>query len=68
MAGSQTVRPSLMSRAGEIRHALQSSGKRIHNRALDLIIAATAIEYGMTLVTRNIADYRDIPGIQLYEI
>jgi len=31
----------------------------------DSIIAATAIYYNMTLVTRNIKDYNDIPGINL---
>jgi predicted nucleic acid-binding protein len=31
-----------------------------------LIVAATAIEHGLTLVTRNKADYRDITGVSLY--
>ena len=31
----------------------------------DSIIAATAIYHNMTLVTRNIKDYNDIPGIRL---
>jgi predicted nucleic acid-binding protein len=32
----------------------------------DLIIAATALEYGLTVVTRNVHDYRDIPGLSLH--
>jgi predicted nucleic acid-binding protein len=36
-------------------------------RGFDILIAATAIEHGLTLVTRNIDDYADIPGIELYQ-
>jgi len=28
-------------------------------------IAATAIEHELTLVTRNVADYGDVPGLRL---
>jgi hypothetical protein len=37
------------------------------NRALDLVIAATALENDLRLVTRNLADYTDIPELALYE-
>ncbi len=33
---------------------------------LDSITAATAFEYDLTLVTRNTADYDDIPGLRLH--
>lgn len=33
---------------------------------MDLFIAATAIEHGLSLVTRNTRDYSDIPGLDLY--
>lgn len=48
-----------------LRHQLTSEGKRIRSRALDLIIASTALEHGLILVTRNRSDYRDIPGLAL---
>ena len=28
--------------------------------------AATALEHGLILVTRNVSDYSDIPGLALY--
>ncbi|MGH2642633.1 MAG: PIN domain-containing protein, partial [Chitinophagaceae bacterium] len=31
----------------------------------DAIIAATAITYGFKLITRNIADFRNIPDLEL---
>jgi predicted nucleic acid-binding protein len=30
------------------------------------MIAATALEYGLQLVTRNLADYEDIPHLTVY--
>lgn len=50
----------------EIREALRLGGRRVNPRALDLMIAATAIEHDLTLVTRNSRDYRDVPGLTLY--
>jgi predicted nucleic acid-binding protein len=54
-------------RVARLRELLQRQGRRTRSRALDLIIAATAIEHDLTLVTRNIDDYRDIPGITIYQ-
>ena len=45
---------------------MRKAGKRVNSRALDLLIAATALEYDLTLVTRNTEDYGDIPGLKLY--
>lgn len=36
---------------------------RVRSRLIDLMIAATALEHGLTLATNNAADYRDIPGL-----
>lgn len=54
-------------RCARIRENLGQQGRRVRPRALDLIIAATALEHNLILVTRNEADYRDIPGLRLYE-
>lgn len=53
-------------RCSQLRETLKQQGKRVNQRALDLIIAATAIEYDVSLVTRNIDDYADIPDLKLY--
>ena len=52
-------------RCARLRAALKQQGKRIRPRALDLITAATALEHRLTLVTRNRADYDDVPGLAL---
>ena len=53
-------------RCAWIRYDLRSRARRIRDRAMVLLIAATAIEYDLTLVTRNVDDYGDIPGLRLY--
>jgi predicted nucleic acid-binding protein len=45
-------------RAGRLRRGLTI-------RTPDALIAATAIEHGLELVTRNRRDFKDIPGLQL---
>lgn len=45
---------------------LMRRGRRVRSRVLDLSIAATALEHDLTLVTRNVDDYKDIPGLKLY--
>jgi predicted nucleic acid-binding protein len=49
-----------------IRNSLRQQGSRVRPRALDLLIASTAIEHGLTLVTRNLGDYSDIPGLSIH--
>jgi predicted nucleic acid-binding protein len=53
-------------RCAALRASLRSERRRVNSRALDLINAATALEHGLTLVTRNLEDYHDIPGLKLY--
>lgn len=53
-------------RCARLRADLNRQGRRVRSRALDLVIAATALEHGLILVTANTADYRDIPGLSLY--
>jgi predicted nucleic acid-binding protein len=59
--------PEVAQRCAQLRETLRSQQRRVNARALDLITAATALEHGLTLVTRNIADYRDIHGLDLYQ-
>jgi len=54
-------------RCAQLRETLRSQGKRVNARALDLIIAATALEYHLTLVSRNTEDYADIPNLKLHQ-
>ena len=54
-------------RCARLRETLRTQKKRVNSRALDLIIAATALEYDLTLVTKNTEDFTDIPGLTLYQ-
>jgi len=53
-------------RSADLRETLRGQGRRVSSRALDLMIAATAIEHDLILVTRNVRDSRDVPGLVLY--
>lgn len=52
-------------RCADLRTALRARGKRVRPRSLDIMIAATAIEHDLTLVTNNPGDYDDIPELSL---
>ena len=54
-------------RCAQLREMLHKEGKRVKARALDLMTAAIALEFGLTLVTRNVEDYHDISGLNLYK-
>ncbi len=53
-------------RCAQLRALLKRQGKSPRRRAFDLVIAATALEHGLELVTHNTRDYRDIPDLVLY--
>lgn len=53
-------------RCALLRQTLRRLGRRVRPRSLDLLIAATALELDLVLVTRNVSDYSDIPGVSLY--
>lgn len=55
-------------RCAGLREQLRNAGKRVNQRALDLVIASTAIEHDLTLVTRNTDDFNDVPDLKLYEL
>lgn len=40
--------------------------RTVKKHPLDLLIAATAIEWGFTLLTENVRDFRNIPGLKIY--
>jgi len=53
-------------RTALIRAELRRKGRSVRQRAFDIVIAATALTYDLTLVTRNIADYRAVGGLKLH--
>ena len=59
---------SVAKRCAVLRERLKTEQKRVKARALDLINAAIALEHDLTLVTRNVKDYQDIPDLHLYPL
>jgi tRNA(fMet)-specific endonuclease VapC len=47
-----------------IRGELRRVGRRLEDT--DLLIAATALEHDLTLVTRNVNHFARVPGLRLY--
>jgi predicted nucleic acid-binding protein len=56
--GELPVDPAISERAGRLRRVLPI-------RTPDALIAATAVEHGLTLITRNLRDYEGVPGLQI---
>lgn len=50
-------------RAAQIRRQLRAQGLSVRARTLDIMIAATALEHGLTLATNNQSDFQGIPGL-----
>jgi tRNA(fMet)-specific endonuclease VapC len=48
---------------GELRAALLDSGRPTPE--MDLLIAASALVHGLTLVTHNVKDFAQIPGLSI---
>ena len=61
------VNRRIAERASSLRIQLRQQKRQVNERALDLLIAATAIEHNLILVTRNDRDYEEIPGLKLYD-
>lgn len=55
-------------RGAKLRYDLRQAGIRTRERGLDLQIAATALHYGLALVTYNVGDYDDIPELAIHPI
>jgi tRNA(fMet)-specific endonuclease VapC len=60
--------PAVARRCARLREELRARNRRVRDRALDLMIAATALAHELQLVTRNMADYADIPGLTLFNL
>jgi predicted nucleic acid-binding protein len=60
-----SVTISTMHRFARIRHDLRRVGRRLEDT--DLLIAATALEHDLTLVTRNVNHFVRVPGLRLYQ-
>ena len=50
---------------GRLRRTLRRQGQLLP--APDLLIGATALAYGLILVTRNLRHFQRIPGLQMYQ-
>ena len=61
------ISPAVARRCAHIRETLRKQRKEFRRRASDLLIAATALEHDLTLVTRNREDYEDVPNIRFYQ-
>ena len=48
------------------KYQARTSRWNFHYHLYGSLIAATALEYNLTLVTRNTEDYADVPGLKLY--
>ncbi len=55
---------SIMRRFAMLQRGLRTTGRMIPD--FDLLIAATAVEYDLILVTRNIRHFEHVPGIRLH--
>lgn len=55
---------SIMQRFARIRGDLRRRGRMIGDP--DILIAATALDHDLILVTRNVRDFQRIPGMKLY--
>jgi predicted nucleic acid-binding protein len=51
-------------RAANIRADLLNRNLSVRTRAYDILAAAVALEYNVTIVTSNTRDYRGIPGLR----
>ena len=59
------VTRAVSKRHAQLRRALRQNRHPVDERAMDLLIAATAIAHDLTLVTSNTRDYQNIPDLKL---
>jgi tRNA(fMet)-specific endonuclease VapC len=57
------VTPAVSRKFGDIQAALLDAGRPVPS--LDLLIASTALVHNLTLVTHNVQDFTNIPGLTI---
>lgn len=55
-------------RSAELRAMIKRQGGNPRRRSFDIVIAATAIEHHMELVTHNTKDFTDIPDLVMRQM
>ena len=58
------VTPAIARAAGELRAGREAAGRPVEQA--DMLIGATALVHGLTLATRNVADFEDC-GVVLFD-
>ncbi len=58
-----TLSVEIMRRFGDLRGEFRRTGRTLSD--FDLLIAATAIEHDLILVTRNVRHFQRIPGLEI---
>lgn len=53
---------------GRLAAALRKQGRGAEFRVQDLWIASQAVQHGFSLLTNNIKDFEDIPGLEILKI
>jgi tRNA(fMet)-specific endonuclease VapC len=59
------VTPPVAVKFGEVRAGLLDAGAPVPE--IDLFIASTALVHGLVLVTHNVADYTNVPGLTVVD-
>ena len=59
-----TLTTDTMQLFGEFRGTLRQAGQPIGD--FDLLIAATAVEHDLTLITRNVRHFQRLPDLEIY--
>ena len=62
-----TIFQAVARRYAQVRETLRAQGRRVNQCALDRIIATTALEHDLIIVTRNQEDYSGISTLQVYQ-
>jgi len=57
--------PDVARRFGEIEAALLDQGRPVAE--FDLLIAATALAHGLSVITHNVSDFEHIPGLNVID-